>query len=99
MRRHDLGRPRQAHTHLVKPLLTAAAVIPYREPTKDKNEGDMSSTMASTLPMAAVRTPTGQARLWFTLISFRRCSPETSVFVRKKRSPEHFAHLLFPSTG
>ena len=34
--------------------LTCAAVIPYREPTKDKNEGDISSTMSSTLPMAAV---------------------------------------------
>ncbi|OCL06093.1 translation initiation factor SU [Glonium stellatum] len=29
-------------------------IVPYVEPAKDKSEGDMTSTMASTLPMAAV---------------------------------------------
>ncbi len=43
-------------TRLAIYLLTRAAVIPYRELAKDKNEGDMSGTMASTLPMAAVST-------------------------------------------
>ena len=54
MRRDDLGIT--CSSNVAKLMLNGAPVIPYREPTKDKNEGDMSSTMASTLPMAAVST-------------------------------------------
>ncbi|KAL9609971.1 MAG: hypothetical protein Q9167_005299 [Letrouitia subvulpina] len=32
-------------------------VVFWTEPSKDKNEGDMASTMASTLPMAATYLP------------------------------------------
>ncbi|KAF2723602.1 hypothetical protein K431DRAFT_301509 [Polychaeton citri CBS 116435] len=31
-------------------------IVPYVEPEKEKNEGDMQATMASTLPMAAIFT-------------------------------------------
>ncbi|CAL8576200.1 hypothetical protein XPA_002092 [Xanthoria parietina] len=31
-------------------------IIPYAEPPKEKNETDISSTMSSTLPMAAMFT-------------------------------------------
>ena len=36
-------------------LTEVAAVIPYVDPAKDKNDGDLSSTIGTTLPMAAVR--------------------------------------------
>jgi len=31
-------------------------IVPYVDPPKEKSDGDMSSTMASTLPMAAIFT-------------------------------------------
>ncbi|KAF1365719.1 translation initiation factor SU [Lizonia empirigonia] len=39
-----------------KDMRRADLIVPYAEPAKDKSDGDMSSTMASTLPMAAVGT-------------------------------------------
>ena len=33
----------------------SAVVIPYVDTVKDKNDGDISSTIGTTLPMAAVR--------------------------------------------
>lgn len=33
----------------------SAVVIPYVDPMKDKNDGDISSTIGTTLPMAAVQ--------------------------------------------
>ncbi|KAJ4384020.1 hypothetical protein N0V86_000864 [Didymella sp. IMI 355093] len=36
-----------------KDMRRADLIVPYAEPAKDKSDGDMSSTMASTLPMAA----------------------------------------------
>lgn len=33
----------------------SAVVIPYVDPVKDKKDGDISSTIGTTLPMAAVR--------------------------------------------
>ncbi|KAI4275259.1 MAG: hypothetical protein LQ337_003358 [Flavoplaca oasis] len=35
----------------------ADLIIPYAEPTKEKNDTDFSSTLSSTLPMAAVGVP------------------------------------------
>lgn len=53
--------------------------MPYVNPGPEKNDGDLSTTMSSTLPMAAVR-------LLLNLISTRsiyllssRCSRETSI--------------------
>lgn len=58
-----------------------SAVIPYVDPPKDKTDTDITSTMSSTLPMAAVSllvmTPTATA--W--LIRLRRCSLETSMTI------------------
>lgn len=54
MRRADLGMI--GRRRLAKSMLSWT-VIPWVDPSKDKDDkGDMSSTMASTLPMAAVRT-------------------------------------------
>ncbi|KAI7288279.1 hypothetical protein KC345_g69 [Hortaea werneckii] len=37
-------------------------IVPYAEPEKDKESNDMQSTMASTLPMAAVNVYQEQVR-------------------------------------
>ncbi|KAF2105833.1 hypothetical protein BDV96DRAFT_508835 [Lophiotrema nucula] len=39
-----------------KDMRRADLIVPYAEPAKEKSEGDMASTMASTLPMAAIFT-------------------------------------------
>lgn len=53
MRRADLGKTLQFLT--IAPKLTYLLAIPYVDPSKGRDDkGDMASTMASTLPMAAV---------------------------------------------
>ncbi|KAH9868258.1 hypothetical protein J1614_007330 [Plenodomus biglobosus] len=39
-----------------KDMRRADLIVPYAEPTKKADDADMSSTMASTLPMAAIFT-------------------------------------------
>ncbi|EUC38726.1 hypothetical protein COCCADRAFT_32098 [Bipolaris zeicola 26-R-13] len=39
-----------------KDMRRADLIVPYAEPEKSKDEGDMSSTLSSTLPMAAIFT-------------------------------------------
>ncbi|KAL6712596.1 hypothetical protein ACN47E_000473 [Coniothyrium glycines] len=39
-----------------KDMRRADLIVPYAEPAKSKDETDMSSTVASTLPMAAIFT-------------------------------------------
>lgn len=51
MRRDDLGK---AIRVFFSGNVNTFAAIPYINPVKDKNEGDISGTMATTLPMAAV---------------------------------------------
>lgn len=53
MRRADLGKTLPSMT--MAPKLSYMSAIPYADPSKDKDDkGDIASTMASTLPMAAV---------------------------------------------
>lgn len=56
MRRADLSRLNVKEKPLICPSTNARAVIPYQEPTAKDSSGDMTSTLSSTLPMAAMFT-------------------------------------------
>ncbi|KAF2643440.1 hypothetical protein P280DRAFT_447027 [Massarina eburnea CBS 473.64] len=66
-------------------------IVPYAEPAKDKPEGDMASTMASTLPMAAIFTRNkmiGWVAVVFALQSWLAESPEQR---RNSTTPAYFS--------
>lgn len=54
---HEKGRPWYVNESCSPSGLTTVLVVPYLETTKDKSDADISSTLASTLPMAAVLFP------------------------------------------
>ena len=65
-------------------LLTKGTVIPYAEPTKEKNDTDFSSTLSSTLPMAAVCALVPHpSNGWQCTTDVSRCLPGTSTTVQQ----------------
>ncbi|KAF2265314.1 SUI1-domain-containing protein [Lojkania enalia] len=58
-----------------KDMRRADLIVPYAEPAKEKSDGDMGSTMASTLPMAAIFTR-NKVAVVFALQSWLAESPE-----------------------
>ncbi|CAI6335822.1 unnamed protein product [Periconia digitata] len=74
-----------------KDMRRADLIVPYTEPKKDKNEGDMSSTMASTLPMAAIFTRNkmiGWVAVVFAIQSWLAESPEQA---KTSGTPAYFS--------
>lgn len=66
-------------------------IVPYVEPAKDKSDGDMTSTMASTLPMAAIFTRNkmiGWTAVVFALQSWLAETPEQK---RTATTPGYFS--------
>ncbi|KAF2802976.1 translation initiation factor SU [Mytilinidion resinicola] len=62
-----------------KDMTRADLIVPYVEPAKDRSDGDMTSTMASTLPMAAIFTRNkmiGWVAVVFSLQSWLAETPE-----------------------
>lgn len=53
-RRPDLSTSIDLTTSSREPLANARAVIPYQEPEAKQDAQDMSSSLSSTLPMAAM---------------------------------------------
>ncbi|KAJ4373883.1 Eukaryotic translation initiation factor eIF-1 [Neocucurbitaria cava] len=73
-----------------KDMRRADLIVPYAEPAKDKNENDMSSTMASTLPMAAIFTRNkmiGWVAVVFAIQSWLAETPEQK---RTATTPAYF---------
>ncbi|KAF2796074.1 hypothetical protein K505DRAFT_323592 [Melanomma pulvis-pyrius CBS 109.77] len=74
-----------------KDMRRADLVVPYAEPAKDKSDGDMASTMASTLPMAAIFTRNkvvGWTAVIFALQSWLAETPEQK---RTSSTPAYFS--------
>ncbi|KAF2653974.1 SUI1-domain-containing protein [Lophiostoma macrostomum CBS 122681] len=74
-----------------KDLRRADLIVPYAEPTKDKSDGDIGSTMASTLPMAAVtfaNRMVGWVAVVFAMQSWLAESPEQK---RTSSTPAYFS--------
>ncbi|KAF2691506.1 hypothetical protein K458DRAFT_1518 [Lentithecium fluviatile CBS 122367] len=74
-----------------KDMRRADLIVPYAEPTKDKSDGDMASTMASTLPMAAIFTRNkmiGWVAVVFAIQSWLAESPEQK---RTASTPAYFS--------
>lgn len=66
-------------------------IVPHVEPAKDKSDGDMTSTMASTLPMAAIFTRNkmiGWTAVVFALQSWLAETPEQK---RTATTPSYFS--------
>ncbi|OCK83152.1 hypothetical protein K432DRAFT_379783 [Lepidopterella palustris CBS 459.81] len=66
-------------------------IVPYVEPAKEKSDGDMTSTMASTLPMAAIFTRNkmiGWTAVVFALQSWLAETPEQK---RTSTTPGYFS--------
>ncbi|KAF1841448.1 SUI1-domain-containing protein [Cucurbitaria berberidis CBS 394.84] len=79
-----------------KDMRRADLIVPYAEPAKDKNENDMSSTMASTLPMAAIFTRNkmiGWVAVVFAIQSWLAETPE------QKRTASTPAYLQVGMSG
>ncbi|CBX95034.1 hypothetical protein LEMA_P114490.1 [Plenodomus lingam JN3] len=73
-----------------KDMRRADLIVPYAEPTKKGDEADMSSTMASTLPMAAIFTRNkmiGWVAVVFAIQSWLAETPEQR---KTSTSPAYF---------
>ena len=57
-------------------------VIPYKDPSTKESDNDVASTMASTLPMVAVRRPSTFLQTSVHLANIFRCSHATSKQAR-----------------
>ncbi|KAI8937557.1 hypothetical protein NX059_005273 [Plenodomus lindquistii] len=74
-----------------KDMRRADLIVPYAEPTKKGDETDMSSTMASTLPMAAIFTRNkmiGWVAVVFAIQSWLAETPEQK---KTSTTPAYFS--------
>ncbi|KAF1934342.1 uncharacterized protein M421DRAFT_415375 [Didymella exigua CBS 183.55] len=74
-----------------KDMRRADLIVPYAEPAKDKSDGDMSSTMASTLPMAAVFTRNKMIGWVSVVFSVQSWLAETSEQKKTSTTPAYFS--------
>ena len=77
-RPHRGSAARSVHFNAIDHVSNAPppAVVPYAEPEKGKDDNDMSSTLSSTLPMAAVSAA--------LLIPCRKTDIVSQIFTRNK---------------
>ncbi|KAF2021725.1 hypothetical protein BU24DRAFT_339939 [Aaosphaeria arxii CBS 175.79] len=66
-------------------------IVPYQEPAKDKNDTDMSSTMASTLPMAAIFTRNKMIGWVAVVFSIQSWLAETAEQKQSSTTPAFFS--------
>ncbi|KAF2000789.1 hypothetical protein P154DRAFT_575839 [Amniculicola lignicola CBS 123094] len=74
-----------------KDLRRADLIVPYSAPAAEKKDGDMASTMASTLPMAAIFTQNkmiGWVAVVFAIQSWLAETPEQR---RTSGTPAYFS--------
>ncbi|KAJ4287009.1 hypothetical protein N0V90_012890 [Kalmusia sp. IMI 367209] len=74
-----------------KDMRRADLIVPFTEPAKDKSDGDMASSMATTLPMAAIFTRNkmiGWVAVVFALQSWLAETPEQR---RTAATPAYFS--------
>ncbi|KAL1611645.1 hypothetical protein SLS59_000364 [Nothophoma quercina] len=74
-----------------KDMRRADLIVPYAEPAKDKSDGDMSSTMASTLPMAAIFTRNKMIGWVSVVYSIQSWLAETPDQKSKTTTPAYFS--------
>ncbi|KAF3050718.1 hypothetical protein E8E11_004938 [Didymella keratinophila] len=74
-----------------KDMRRADLIVPYAEPAKDKSDGDMSSTMASTLPMAAIFTRNKMIGWVSVVFSVQSWLAETQEQKKTSTTPAYFS--------
>ncbi|KAH7126742.1 hypothetical protein B0J11DRAFT_526340 [Dendryphion nanum] len=74
-----------------KDLRRVDLIVPYVEPAKDKSDGDMSSTMATTLPMAAIFTRNKMIGWVSVVFSLQSWLAETEEQKRTSTTPAYFS--------
>ncbi|KAJ4346206.1 Eukaryotic translation initiation factor eIF-1 [Ascochyta clinopodiicola] len=74
-----------------KDMRRADLIVPYAEPAKDKSDGDMSSTMASTLPMAAIFTRNKMIGWVSVVFSVQSWLAETPEQKKTSTTPAYFS--------
>ncbi|PSN70066.1 hypothetical protein BS50DRAFT_632004 [Corynespora cassiicola Philippines] len=65
-------------------------IVPYTEPAKDKSDGDMGSTMATTLPMAAIFTRNKMVGWVAVVFAIQSWLAETPEQRRNSTTPAYF---------
>merc|ERR1711964_239225 len=79
-----------------KDMRRADLIVPYAEPEKAKDDNDMSSTLSSTLPMAAIFTRNkmiGWVAVVFTIQSWLAETPEQK---KTSTTPAYFQVGMSP---
>ncbi|KAF1966911.1 hypothetical protein BU23DRAFT_559755 [Bimuria novae-zelandiae CBS 107.79] len=66
-------------------------IVPYTEPAKDKSDGDMSNTMATTLPMAAIFTRNKMIGWVAVVFALQSWLAETSEQRKTASTPAYFS--------
>ncbi|KAF2132256.1 hypothetical protein P153DRAFT_364687 [Dothidotthia symphoricarpi CBS 119687] len=74
-----------------KDMRRADLIVPYAEPAKDKSDGDMSGTMASTLPMAAIFTRNKMIGWVAVVFAIQSWLAETPDQKRKSTTPAYYS--------
>ncbi|EMD89975.1 hypothetical protein COCC4DRAFT_158175 [Bipolaris maydis ATCC 48331] len=87
-----------------KDMRRADLIVPYAEPEKSKDEGDMSSTLSSTLPMAAIFTRNKMIGWVAVVFAIQAWLAETAEQRKTSTTPAYFQvgmsimSLLVPPT-
>ncbi|KAL5397617.1 hypothetical protein PMIN02_002121 [Paraphaeosphaeria minitans] len=74
-----------------KDLRRIDLIVPYAGPAKDKSDGDMSSTMATTLPMAAIFTRNKMIGWVAVVFALQSWLAETADQRRTAATPAYFS--------
>jgi hypothetical protein len=73
-----------------KDMRRADLIVPYAEPEKSKDEGDMSSTLSSTLPMAAIFTRNKMIGWVAVVFAVQAWLAETAEQKKTSTTPAYF---------
>ncbi|KAF2205102.1 hypothetical protein GQ43DRAFT_437331 [Delitschia confertaspora ATCC 74209] len=74
-----------------KDMRRADLIVPYAEPAKEKSDADMGSTLASTLPMAAIFTRNKMIGWTAVVFSLQTWLSETKEQKRTASTPSYFS--------
>ncbi|KAF2477272.1 uncharacterized protein BDR25DRAFT_300259 [Lindgomyces ingoldianus] len=74
-----------------KDMRRADLIVPYAEPAKEKSDGDIASTMASTLPMAAIFTRNKMVGWTSVVFAMQSWLAETPEQKRTSSTPAYFS--------
>ncbi|KAI9733367.1 MAG: hypothetical protein M1834_003451 [Cirrosporium novae-zelandiae] len=90
MRRADLGGSLSINVIIEYIMLKYSIVIPYVEPSKDESKSDLSGTMSSTLPMAAMFTRNKSIAWAAVFVSLQNWLGETAEQKKGSSTPGYF---------